>query len=114
MREKSKQIFDLRQEKTEVRITVAVKLAYDKDKAAAEGQQNAQQNTAKAFWKLLVCWSKMSALTSDFIHPNKEYINCIFSDLSAEMMSTQNDSQNNSGLMVLDQACFNTNTIFSC
>ena len=49
MREKSKQIFDLRQEKTEVRITVAVKLACDKDKAAAEGQQNAQQNTAKAF-----------------------------------------------------------------
>ena len=49
MREKSKQIFDLRQEKTEVRITVAVKLACDKDKAAAEGQPNAQQNTAKAF-----------------------------------------------------------------
>ena len=50
--EKSKQIFDHRQEKTEVGVTVAANLPYNKDKAAAEGQQNAQQN-AKAFLKVI-------------------------------------------------------------
>ena len=51
---KSKQIFDHRQEKRELGITVAVKMACEKDKAtAAEGQQNAQQNTAKAFLKVI-------------------------------------------------------------
>ena len=48
----------------------------------------------KLFWKWLVCLSRMSTVTSDFSYPSKDYINCICTDLSAEMMSTQNDSQN--------------------
>ena len=36
----------------------------------------------------------MSAVTSDFNHPSKEYVNHISSGLSAEMMNTQNDGQN--------------------
>ena len=50
--EKSKQIFNHRQEKTEVVVTVAAKLACNKDKAVAEGQQNTQQNV-KAFLKVI-------------------------------------------------------------
>ena len=48
----------------------------------------------KLFWKWLVCLLRTSTVTSDFNQPRKEYINCISSDLSAEMMSTQNDDQN--------------------
>ena len=48
----------------------------------------------KLFWKWLVCLSRTSTVTSDFNHPSKEYINCISSGLSAEMMSTQNNGQN--------------------
>ena len=36
----------------------------------------------------------MSTVFSDFNHPNKDYINFIYTDFSAEMMSTQNESQN--------------------
>ena len=36
----------------------------------------------------------MSAVTSDFNHPSEDYVNYISTDLSAEMMSTQNDGQN--------------------
>ena len=36
--EKWKKIFDHKPEKTEVGVTAPVKLAFDKDKAAAEGQ----------------------------------------------------------------------------
>ena len=49
---------------------------------------------SKLFWKWLVCLLSTSAVTSDFNQPRKEYINCISSDLSAEMISTQNDGQN--------------------
>ena len=36
----------------------------------------------------------MSAVAYDFNHTNKDYINFISADLSAQMMSTQNDGQN--------------------
>ena len=35
-----------------------------------------------------------SAVAYDFNHTNKDYINFISADLSAQMMSTQNDGQN--------------------
>ena len=35
-----------------------------------------------------------SAASSDFSHPSKDYVNYMSTDLSAQMMSTQNDSQN--------------------
>ena len=112
--EKSKQIFDHRKEKTEVSVTVALKLACDKDKAAVERQQNATRIQPKLFWKWLVSLARTSTVTSDFNHPRKEYINCISSDLSAEMMSTQNDGQNwlEPWIMIFDQVCSNTKAIF--
>ena len=48
----------------------------------------------KLFWKWSVGLSRMSTVFSDFNHPNKDYINFIYTDFSAEMMSTQNESQN--------------------
>ena len=36
----------------------------------------------------------MLAVTGDFNHPSKYYINHISTNLSAEIMSTQNDDQN--------------------
>ena len=36
-----------------------------------------------------------SSVTNDFNHPSKDYKNFIFTDLSAQMMSTENDGQNN-------------------
>ena len=36
----------------------------------------------------------MSAGTSDFNHPGKDYVNHISRDLSTQIMSTQNDNQN--------------------
>ena len=36
-----------------------------------------------------------STVTNDFNHPSKDYINVIFTDLSAQMMSTENYGQNN-------------------
>ena len=39
-------------------------------------------------------YQEMSAFTSDFNHPSEDYVNCISTDLSAEMMSTQDDDQN--------------------
>ena len=50
-------------------VTVTVKLACGKDIRAA-------------------------AVTNGFSHPSKDYINYISTDLSAKMMSTQNDGQN--------------------
>ena len=46
------------------------------------------------FWKWSIYLSQTSALPSDFNHPIKDYINYISTDLSAEMMNTQNDGQN--------------------
>ena len=48
----------------------------------------------KLLWKWLACSSRTSAVTSDFNHPRKDYINYVYRDLSAEMMSTENDAQN--------------------
>ena len=36
----------------------------------------------------------MSAVTSGFNHPSKDYINYISTDLTAAMVCTQNDDQN--------------------
>ena len=58
-------------------VTDTVKLTCGKDVVAAA-----------------VCLSRTSAVTIDFNHPSKGYINYISTDLSAEMMSTQNDGQN--------------------
>ena len=33
------------------------------------------------------------AVTSGFNHPSKDYVNHIFTDFTAQMMSTQNDGQ---------------------
>ena len=46
------------------------------------------------FWKWSVCLSRTPTVTSDFNHPSKDYLNYLFTDLSTEMMSTQNDGQN--------------------
>ena len=45
-------------------------------------------------WKWLACLSRTSAVTSDFNHPSKNYINYFSTDLSAEKMSTQKVNQN--------------------
>ena len=84
---KSKQIFVHRQGKTQ-RFTVTVKLACGKEIVAAA------EYSKSILWKWSVCLSRTSAITNDFNHPIKDYINCISTDLSAEMMSTQNDGQN--------------------
>ena len=87
--EKSKQYSLKDKKKHEDGATVAVNLACHKDIVAA-----AEYNESFS-WKWLVCLSRMSVVTSDFNHPSKDYINYISTDLSAEMMSTQNDGQNN-------------------
>ena len=38
-------------------------------------------------------YQQTSAVTSDFNHPSKDYVNYISTDLSAQMMSIQNDAQ---------------------
>ena len=81
--EKSKQIIVHRQENT-----ATVNLARDKDIVVA-----AECNESFS-WKWLVCLSRTSAVTSDFNHPSKDYINHISTDLSTEMTSTQNAGQN--------------------
>ena len=81
--EKSKQIIVHRQENT-----VTVNLARDKDIVVA-----AECNESFS-WKWLLCLSRTSAVTSDFNHPSKDYINYFSTDLSAEKMSTQKVGQN--------------------
>ena len=56
----------------------------------------AAQNTAKAFLKMISLLIKKSAVTSDFNHPSEDYVKYICTDLSAEMMSTENEGQNSS------------------
>ena len=68
--------------------TVTVNLACDKDIVGA-----AEYNESFS-WKWSVCSSRTSTVTSDFNHRSKNYTNYIFTDLSDEMMSTQNDAQN--------------------
>ena len=56
-----------------------------------------------------VCLSRASAVTNDFNHPSKGYINYISTDLSAEIMSTQNDDQNSGR-----QRCAFRQRVFRC
>ena len=39
-------------------------------------------------------YEETSAVTTDFNHPSKDYVNYISTDLSAQMMNTHNDGQN--------------------
>ena len=39
-------------------------------------------------------YQEASAVTSSFNHPSKDYVNDISTDLSSQMMATQNDGQN--------------------
>ena len=39
-------------------------------------------------------YEETSAVNNDFNHPSEDYVNCISADLSAQIMSTQNDCQN--------------------
>ena len=39
-------------------------------------------------------YQETSAVTSDFNHPSEDYVTYISTDLSAQMMSTQEDGQN--------------------
>ena len=39
-------------------------------------------------------YQETSAVTNDFNHPSEDYVNFISTDLSAQMMSTQNNGQN--------------------
>ena len=39
-------------------------------------------------------YQETSAVTNDFNHPSKDYVNFISTDFSAQMRSTQNDVQN--------------------
>ena len=34
-----------------------------------------------------------SEVTNDFNHPSEDYVNCVSTDLSTQMISTQNDGQ---------------------
>ena len=42
----------------------------------------------------LSVYQKTSAVTNDFNYPSEDYVNFISTDLSAQMISTQNDGQN--------------------
>ena len=55
-------------------------------------------NTAKKFLKCSVCLSRNLLILSfsNFNHPSEDYVNYISIDLSAQMISTQNDCQNRS------------------
>ena len=77
-----------RQQKTQRTVTVTVKLACDKDIVAAAEYSEMFSETKKS------AYQEMSAFTSDFNHPSEDYVNYISTDLSAEMMSTQDDDQN--------------------
>ena len=39
-------------------------------------------------------YQEMSAVTNDFNHPSQDYVNFVSTNLSAQMMSTQNYIQN--------------------
>ena len=69
-------------------VTVTVKLACDKDVVAAAEYSEMFSETKKS------AYQEMSPFTSDFNHPSEDYVNYISTDLSAEMMSTQDDDQN--------------------
>ena len=87
--EKSKQTLFIPKKKHENGVTVTVKLACDKDiVAAAEYSENFSEGDQSAYQE------RPSAVTSDFNHSNADYINYISTDLSTEMMSTENDGQN--------------------
>ena len=49
-----------------------------------------QQSDQSAF-------KETSATTSDFNHPSEDYVNQISTNLSAQMMSNQNNGQNGGG-----------------
>ena len=68
-------------------VTVTVKLACDKDIVAAAEYSEILSEIKKS------AYQEMSAFTSDFNHTSEDYVNYISTDLSAEMMSTQNDDQ---------------------
>ena len=61
-----------------------------------------------------------SAVTSDLNHPSEDYVNYISTDLSADMMSTQNDVKTvvdrvvDADLGSYFKYCSDTNIIFSC
>ena len=48
----------------------------------------------KVFQKMF--HQETSEVTNDFNHPSEDYVNRISTDLSAQMISTQNDGQNSS------------------
>ena len=70
-------------------VTAIIKLACDEDIVAvveysasfSESDHSTEQETLAA--------------TSDFNHPSEDYVNYISTDLLAQIMSTQNDGQNN-------------------
>ena len=63
-------------------------MACDKDNGSSSRIQQ------KFFSKWSVYLSRTSAVTSDFNYPSEGYVNYISTDLSVEMMNTQNDGQN--------------------
>ena len=55
--------------------------------AVAEYSKSFSENDQSAY-------QETSAVTSDFNHPNEDYVNYISTDLSAKRISTQNYGQN--------------------
>ena len=85
---KPKEIFVQRQEKTQTwqygYRKIGVWLRYS----------SSSRIQRKLFWKWSICLSRTSTVTSGFNNPSKDYINFINTYFSAEMMSTENESQN--------------------
>ena len=82
--EKSKQIFVHRQEKTRRWRHGYRKIGIYKDIVAAEYSENFSEGDQ----------SRTSTVTCNFNYTSKDYINHISTDLSVEMVNTQNDGQN--------------------
>ena len=64
-------------------------MACDKDEvAAAEYSESFSESDQSAYNETL-------AVTSDFNHPSEDYVKYNSTDISAEMIRTQNDGQSN-------------------
>ena len=71
-------------------VRVNVKLACHKEwikLAVAKYSESFSENDQSAY-------QETSAVNNDFNHPSEDYVNRIFIDLPAQIMSTQNDCQN--------------------
>ena len=81
MKNQNKYLF-IDKTKNEDRVTVTVKLTWDKDTVVAA------QFSENIFKKWSVCLLWTSVATSDIDHPSKDYIIYASTDFLAEMVST--------------------------